>query len=72
MKGVNVVYNNFIEAISQNRNIPIEKVRSIADGSTVLGEEAKSLGLIDQIGTIYDVENYLETKIGERPYICWE
>lgn len=72
MKGVNIVYENFIEAVSQNRNIPIEKVRSIADGSTVLGEEAKSLGLIDEIGGLYDVENYLETKIGEKPNICWE
>lgn len=72
MKGVNIVYENFIEAVSQNRNIPIEKVRGFATGATFLGEEAKSLGLIDQIGTIYDVENYLETKIGERPYICWD
>ena len=72
MKGVNIVYGNFIEVVSQNRNIPIEKVRAIADGSTVLGEEAKKLGLIDEIGGIYDVENYLESKIGEKPYVCWE
>ena len=72
MKGVNVVYNNFIEAVSQNRNIPIDKVKSFSTGATFLGEEAKSLGLIDQVGSIYDVENYLETKMGERPYICWE
>ncbi|KKU74389.1 MAG: DNA-directed RNA polymerase, partial [Candidatus Wolfebacteria bacterium GW2011_GWA1_47_6] len=36
--------------ISQNRKLPIEEVRAIADGSSVLGDRAKTLGLIDEIG----------------------
>jgi protease-4 len=72
MRDINIVYQNFMEAISINRNIPIEKVRSFADGSSVLGDKAKELGLIDEIGGINEVEKYLEEKMGEKPEICWE
>ena len=60
-----------MEDISQNRKIPIEKVKSFADGSTVLGEKQKELGLIDEIGGINEVETYLEETMGEKPEICW-
>lgn len=72
MRDINIVYNNFIKDISVNRNIPIEKVKAIADGSTVLGEQAKELGLIDEIGGINEASQYLEKIIGEKPEICWQ
>jgi len=71
MRDINIIYENFIKEISANRNIPIEKVRSFADGSTVLGEKAKELNLIDEIGGLPEVEKYLEGIIGEKPEICW-
>ena len=71
IRDINIVYENFMEDISQNRKIPIEKVKSFADGSTVLGEKAKELGLIDEIGGINEVETYLEETMGEKPEICW-
>ncbi len=71
LRDINIVYNNFIETVSKNRRISIDEVKSFADGSTVLGERAKSLGLIDEIGGIGDVERYIEGKIGEKPEICW-
>lgn len=71
LRDVNIMYLNFMEDISENRNIPIEKVRSFSDGSTVLGEKAKSLGLIDEIGGIGEIESYLEKTFGEKPEICW-
>lgn len=72
MRDINIIYENFIEAVSQNRNIPMDKVRKLADGSTVLGVRAKELGLIDEIGGINEVEEYLEDITGEKPEICWE
>jgi len=72
MRDINIVYQNFMEAVSSNRNIPLEEVKKIADGSTVLGDKAKELGLIDEIGGITEVENYLEEQLGEKPEICWE
>lgn len=72
MRDINIVYQNFMEVVSENRNIPMEKVKSFADGSTVLGEKAKELGLIDEIGDLYAVEKYLEEIIGEKPETCWQ
>ena len=67
-----IVYQNFIEAVSKNRNIPIGKVKSFSDGATVLGVKAKELDLIDTIGGISEVEQYLEETTGEKPDICWQ
>lgn len=72
MRDIKIMYQNFIEAISSSRNIPIDKVESIADGSMVLGEKALELNLIDEIGGIGEVENILRQEIQEEPSICWE
>lgn len=72
MRDINIMYGNFIEAIAANRNISVDKVKDIADGSTVLGDKAKELGLIDEIGSLVEVEEYLEKKIGETPEVCWQ
>lgn len=72
MRDVKIMYHNFVEAISKNRNIPIDKVESIADGSMVLGDKALELKLIDEIGGINEVEQYLKQQIGEEPSICWQ
>ncbi len=72
IRDINIIHNNFIEAVSQNRKIPLDKVQSFADGSTVLGVKAKELGLIDEIGGFDEAEKYLEKIIGEKPEICWQ
>jgi signal peptide peptidase SppA len=71
MRDLNIIYSNFIADVAQNRKIPIDKVRGIADGSTVLGDKAKELGLVDQIGGLPEVEQYIEKTTGEKPEICW-
>lgn len=71
MRDIKIVHENFIENVAINRNIPIEKIRAIADGSSVLGEKAKSLKLIDEIGSWVEAEKYLEQQIGEKPVVCW-
>lgn len=72
MRDLNIIYENFIQTVASNRNLSIQKVRAIADGSTVLGEKAKELGLIDEIGGLPEVEKYVENKIGEKSVICWK
>lgn len=71
LRDIKITHENFIEAVAANRGIPIEEVRTLADGSSVLGEKAQSLRLIDQIGGWAEAENYLEQQIGEKPEICW-
>lgn len=71
MRDIKITHENFIEAVATNRNIPAEQIRVIADGSSVLGEKAKELKLIDQIGGWAEAENYIEQQIGEKPEVCW-
>ena len=71
MRDINIVYENFITVISKNRKIPIEKVRDYSDGATVMGATAKERGLIDEIGGLPEVEQYLEKITGDKPEICW-
>lgn len=71
MRDVNILHENFIKMVAENRNLDIEKVRKIADGSTMLGEMALRNGLIDQIGGIFEVKEYIKEKIGEEADICW-
>ena len=70
-RDINIVYQNFINDVSVNRGIPLEEVKRISDGSTMMGEPAKALHLIDGIGNIFEVEEYLSEKIGEEVNICW-
>ena len=72
MRDLKIVHQNFIEDVATNRNISIDAVKAIADGSSVLGDKALSLKLIDEIGGWSKVEDYLEQTIGEKPEVCWQ
>jgi len=71
MRDVNIIHQNFIKTVAENRNLDIKKVEGLADGSTMLGEMALKNGLIDQIGGVFEVKEYLKEKIGEEVEICW-
>lgn len=71
LRDVGIIHDNFVRAVANNRGLAIEKVRAIADGSTVLGERAKELGLIDEIGSWKEAEEYLGRNIDSSVQICW-
>ena len=71
LRDIKIIHENFINAVAVARNIPEDQVRIIADGSSVLGDSALSLKLIDEIGSWKAAEKYLEQQIGEKPEICW-
>jgi len=48
------VYNQFVKAVAESRNLPEEQVRALADGRVFSGEQAKEAGLIDQLGNFTD------------------
>ena len=50
----NTVHAQFIRDVATARKISEDKVREFADGRVILGEEAKTLGLIDGFGDVYD------------------
>ena len=61
----------FIEYVSLNRGIPLDKVKEIATGRSYLGEDALKLGLIDQIGGLPEAGAWLEEQIGEKVALCY-
>ena len=61
----------FIKSVAVNRKLDVVKVRKLADGSSMPGEMALQNGLIDKIGGIYEIFDYLKEKIGEEVAICW-
>ena len=71
MRDANIIYENFMKAISENRGMELEKVKVLADGSTMLAQQALENKLIDQVGTYYDAKDYLKELIGEKVEICW-
>ena len=48
------VHEQFINAVSEGRKMPVEKVRAIADGRVFSGQQAKQIGLVDQLGDLQD------------------
>ena len=58
---VDDIYDQFLDMVAQNRNIPKENVRDIADGRVFTGRQAHKLGLVDYLGDI----GYAVTLAGE-------
>ncbi|MFP3982222.1 MAG: signal peptide peptidase SppA [Desulfurivibrionaceae bacterium] len=48
------VYQQFVTDVSRERDLPVEKVRELADGRIFSGEQALESGLIDENGNFYD------------------
>jgi len=70
MRDVRKTHKIFIEHITINRNLDIEIVEALADGSTMLGQDAKEKGLVDEIGGVYDAEEWLRNKLDIEPEVC--
>jgi len=45
-------YNEFVDVISEGRDIPEHRVREIADGRVYSGSQARKLGLVDSFGDL--------------------
>ena len=48
------VHEQFIQAVADGRKLDRSKVAQIADGRILTGEQAKNLGLVDQLGNLQD------------------
>lgn len=51
---VDIAYEQFIDLVAKGRKMPVEKVRELATGMAWAGTQAKTYGLVDQIGTYND------------------
>lgn len=66
-----IMHANFIAAVAQNRELSIEQVTALSDGSTMLGRMALENGLIDTVGGQAEAYAALVEAVGEEPEICW-
>ena len=64
------IANVFIQEVADNRNLPVEKVQAMADGSMILGQDAIKDGLIDQLGSFVDVDTYLSKILNGNVEVC--
>ncbi|MEM4246703.1 MAG: signal peptide peptidase SppA [Candidatus Woesearchaeota archaeon] len=62
-KMLDEVHTEFIHAVAENRNLPVEKVKELAHGFVFTGAQAKELGLVDAIGNKDDAIKYIEQKL---------
>jgi protease-4 len=51
---VDEIYQGFVEVVAEGRHLDIETVKKIADGRVYTGKQAKELGLVDEMGNLYD------------------
>jgi len=60
----NKLYSMFVQKVAQTRNIPEPKVTELAEGHIYSGQDALTLGLVDEIGGIPSAIEWMKTKLG--------
>lgn len=62
------VYEEFVDRVTEGRNMTREEVLKSAEGRVWLGEEAKEIGLVDEIGGIEKAVGDLALSLGLEDY----
>ena len=57
---IDETYNQFLDTVSKSRHIPVDKLKSIAQGQVYTGIQAKKLGLVDDLGDLQDTINIVK------------
>ena len=67
------VHAQFVEAISEGRNLPIERLQPYVDGRIFTGRQALEIGLVDELGTLNDAVKYAAkvSGLGENPVLLY-
>lgn len=60
-------YNQFVETVATARQLPIETVKTFADGRIFTGEQALALGLVDRLGTEEEARRWAAELAGLNP-----
>ncbi|HOW54816.1 MAG TPA: signal peptide peptidase SppA [Syntrophorhabdaceae bacterium] len=75
---IDSIHEQFIKDVAEGRKMPLENARKLSDGRIYTGLQAKEAGLIDGIGTFYDVVDEMKKAVsikgkpelvyGKRPF----
>jgi protease-4 len=61
---LDLVHKQFVSKVALMRNLPVEKVEALADGSTMPGVRALEAGLVDALGGRALAKRHLADKLG--------
>lgn len=61
-KALDEIHEEFITTVAENRGLKEEKVRELATGQFYTGRQALNHGLVDELGTIRQAEDYIKKK----------
>ncbi|WP_110953648.1 signal peptide peptidase SppA [Anaerosinus massiliensis] len=61
---VDEIYQGFVEVVAEGRHMELETVKRLADGRVYTGKQAKELGLVDELGNLYDAIDGLSEMAG--------
>ncbi|MBE9032439.1 signal peptide peptidase SppA [filamentous cyanobacterium LEGE 11480] len=64
---IDTSYNQFATVVAENRNLPLEQVKTFADGRVFTGEQALKLGTVDRLGTEEDARCWVAELAGLDP-----
>jgi protease-4 len=53
-RSIDVVYEEFVQRVARGRNLTPARVREIAKGRVWTGAQARELGLVDELGGLYE------------------
>ncbi len=63
---VSDVYDQFLQIVSEERKIPLDSLRPVADGRILTGRQAQAYGLIDSLGTFEHAKRIAANLCGMR------
>jgi len=72
MRDLQIVHDAFVQSVADSRQLNLETVKILADGSSLPGALALEAGLVDALGGINEAEDYLTEILGEKAEVCWE
>jgi protease-4 len=68
---VDDLHQYFVDEVARLRGLEVEYVQTLADGSTMLGSDAKEAGLVDEVGDETTVFSYLADELGTEAKPCY-
>ena len=67
------IFEQFLGAVVEGRKLDEAKVRPVADGRVITGQDAKALGLVDELGNLYVAVELAKTeaKLSGEPVLVY-
>lgn len=69
---VDQIYQDFLERVAKGRDMPVERVRELAEGRVWSGDDALEVGLVDEMGGLAEAIAYASEQAGLDRWSLYE